>query len=162
MPSYEEYGFPGRPRRHRDRPAPWSVVIVLLVLVLLSGLGLAYFWFRDDERKPHDPDAEQRAIAPKVDPNAVELERIRVFKEVSPGVVNVDTLRIRQAGYLGTAERQIGTGSGFVWDARGRIVTNFHVIKDTLQITSQGEVSIRRSATVRVTLADHSAWNARL
>jgi len=41
-----------------------------------------------------------------------------------------------------------GTGTGFVWDDRGNIVTNFHVI--------QG------AARAEVTLADGSTWEARL
>ena len=41
-----------------------------------------------------------------------------------------------------------GTGSGFVWDERGLIVTNFHVI--------QG------ASVARVTLSDQSEWNAKL
>jgi S1-C subfamily serine protease len=134
----------------------------MLLIVLGGGLAIGYFLFRSDRRDPHDANAQLRDVTPKADPNAVELERIKVFRDISPGVVNVDTLRIQRTGYIGLAERQIGTGSGFVWDTDGRIVTNFHVIQDTLQVTPAGEVSIRSSATVRVTLADHSAWNARL
>jgi S1-C subfamily serine protease len=39
-----------------------------------------------------------------------------------------------------------GTGSGFMWDKDGRIVTNYHVIED--------------ASRVEVTLADHSSWKA--
>jgi S1-C subfamily serine protease len=162
MPSHEEYGFPQRPRRHRASPAPWGVGLVVLLLVLGAGLAVVYFASRGDRRPLHDPDAQPRAVTPKADPNAIELERIQVFRDVSPGVVNVDTLRITRTGYIGLAERQVGTGSGFVWDKEGRIVTNFHVVQETLQVDRAGAVSIRGSATVRVTLADHSAWNARL
>ena len=41
-----------------------------------------------------------------------------------------------------------GTGSGFVWDTEGRIVTNYHVISD--------------ASRLEVTLADHSSWKASL
>ena len=41
-----------------------------------------------------------------------------------------------------------GTGTGFVWDDRGNIVTNFHVIKD--------------ASRAEVTLADGSTWEAKL
>jgi len=76
--------------------------------------------------------------------------------------VNVDTLRVQRTGYVGLTEQQQGTGSGFVWDDKGRIVTNFHVVQDALQATQSGVVSIKPSATLRVTMADHTAWNARL
>src|SRR5262245_4715692 len=162
MPSYEEYGFPGRPRRHRESPAPWSIIILLIVLVALGGLAIGYFVFRGDRRQSHDPDAQLREVTPRGDRDAFEKERIRVFKEDSPGVVNVDTLRIQRAGYRGYVERQQGTGSGFVWDREGRIVTNFHVVQETLAVSPEGAVSIRPSANVRVTLADRTSWNARL
>lgn len=162
MPSYEEYGFPGRPRRFRDSPAPWSIIVILMVLLLLGGLGIGYFLFRGERHSSRDSDAKLREVTPRGDRDAFEKERIRVFKDVSPGVVNVDTLRIMRSGYPGQTERQQGTGSGFVWDEKGRIVTNFHVVQDTLQVSNAGAVSIRPSATIRVTLADRSSWNARL
>jgi S1-C subfamily serine protease len=154
MPSYEEYGFPGRPRRHRDSPAPWSVVLFLAVLVLLGGLAVGYFVFRGGHKPSHNPDAQPREVTPRGDRDAFEKERIQVFKDVSPCVVNVDTLRIRRAGYRGQVERMQGTGSGFVWDDEGRIVTNCHVVLDTLQVSGDGEVSISPSARLRITLAD--------
>lgn len=162
MPSYEEYGFPSRPRRHRESPAPWSVLVPLVVMVLAAGLGLGYFLFRGDKRISIDPDAKPREVVPRGDRDALEKERIHVFKEASPGVVNVDTLRVQRNGYVGLTEQQQGTGSGFVWDDKGRIVTNFHVVQDALQLTQSGVVSIKASATLRVTMADRSAWNARL
>ena len=162
MPSYEEYGFPNRPRRFRESPAPWSAVLILMVMLVLGGLGIGYIIFRGDHRSTRDPDARLREVTPRGDRDALEKERIRVFKEASPSVVNIDTLRIQRTGYAGAIERQQGTGSGFVWDDKGRIVTNFHVVRDTLQITTAGEVSIRPSATIRVTMSDRTAWNSRL
>src|SRR5215207_4719014 len=162
MPSYEEYGFPGRPRRFREPSRAWPALLILLVVFVLGGVAIGYFLFRGDRRTAHDPDAKPREVTPRGERGADELERIWVFKDVSPGVANVDTLRIQRAGYVGVSERAVGTGSGFVWDEQGRIVTNFHVIQDTLQVTPAGAVTIRPSATVRVTLAEGGAWNARL
>jgi S1-C subfamily serine protease len=162
MPSYEEYGFPARPRRFREPARSWPAILILVVVFVLGGLALGYFLFRPDRRTAHDPDARPREVTPRGERGADELERIRVFKDVSPGVANVDTLRIQRAGYVGLSERAVGTGSGFVWDDQGRIVTNFHVVQETLQVTPAGAVGIRPSATIRVTLAGGGAWNARL
>jgi S1-C subfamily serine protease len=52
-------------------------------------------------------------------------------------VLNLDILQIPQ-----------GTGSGFIWDEKGHIVTNFHVMQE--------------ADAARVTLADQSSWKARL
>ncbi|MEL6923310.1 MAG: trypsin-like peptidase domain-containing protein, partial [Bacteroidota bacterium] len=41
-----------------------------------------------------------------------------------------------------------GTGSGFIWDKKGHVVTNYHVIKGANRVT--------------VTLADQSVWEAEL
>jgi S1-C subfamily serine protease len=41
-----------------------------------------------------------------------------------------------------------GTGTGFVWDSAGYVVTNFHVIQN--------------AQAAQVTLEDHSSWDARL
>ena len=101
-------------------------------------------------------------MTPRGDRDALEQERIAVFKKSSPGVVNVDTLRIQRSGYAGMSERMQGTGSGFVWDDKGHIVTNFHVVQDSLQVESNGTVSKKPTAEIRVTLADRTSWNARL
>jgi S1-C subfamily serine protease len=162
MPSYEEYGFPARPRRFREPARTWPALIILLVVFLLGGLLVGYFVFRGSHRDLHNPNAQPREIVPKSEPDAIEKQRIQVFKDISPSVVNVDTLRIQRRGYAGTSERAVGTGSGFVWDTQGRIVTNFHVVRDTLEVGSDGSVGIRSTATVRVTLASGSSWNARL
>ena len=156
MPSYEEYGFPSRPRRYRESPAPWSVILLVAVLVVLGGLAVGYFVFRGDRRAAHNPNAQPREVTPRGDRDAFEKERIHVFKDVSPCVVNVDTLRIQRSGYRGQVERMQGTGSGFVWDDEGRIVTNCHVVLDTLQVSGSGDVSISRAARLRITLADRT------
>ncbi len=161
MPSYEEYGFPNRPRRFRDSPAPWGVVLVVVALLILGGLGIGYLLFHGEHRATHDPDAKLREVTPRGERDAIEKERIQVFKEISPGVVNIDTLRIQRSGYTGVAQRQ-GTGSGFVWDKEGRLVTNFHVVRDTLQVSESGAIGIRPTATIQVTMADRSVWRARL
>lgn len=161
MPSYEEYGFPGRPRRFRESPAPWAAVLIVIALAIVGGLGIGYVWFRGDRRPAHDAEAKPREVTPRGDRDAIEKERIRVFKDISPCVVNVDTLRIQRSVGTGVTQRQ-GTGSGFVWDDQGRIVTNFHVVRDTLQVSAGGAVTIRPAATIRVTMADRSTWSARL
>jgi S1-C subfamily serine protease len=64
-------------------------------------------------------------------------------------VVHITTLAVRQDAFsLDLFQIPRGTGSGFVWDQDGHVVTNFHVI--------QG------ADAARVTLADQSSWSARL
>ena len=46
-----------------------------------------------------------------------------------------------------------GTGSGFIWDKEGRIVTNFHVVQ---------EAAKRNNMKLKVVLADRSSYDASL
>lgn len=70
----------------------------------------------------------------------LETERalINVYKDTSSSVVNVSNIEISQDFLFDVPQkREAGTGSGFIWDNQGHIVTNFHVVqneKNTFQI----------------------------
>jgi S1-C subfamily serine protease len=66
-----------------------------------------------------------------------ERNTIEVFERVSGRVVNVSNLRYARVGFFSfdVTEVPAGTGSGFIWDSDGTIVTNFHVIQDADRIT---------------------------
>ncbi|MEZ6140211.1 MAG: trypsin-like peptidase domain-containing protein [Zavarzinella sp.] len=146
----------------RDRSAPWSLVIGMLFLVGVAAFLIWYFALKPDRNQLLNPNAQPRQVVPASDPDAQEMQRITVFQKTYGSVVNVDTLRLQRLGRTGLAERAQGTGSGFMWDEAGRIVTNFHVIKDALAINNDNQVVIQDSATIRITLSDRTAWNARL
>ena len=59
-----------------------------------------------------------------------EMRRIAVFEKAAPSVVYIDTF-VEQRDQFSTnvMEVPIGTGSGFVWDDKGHIVTNYHVVR---------------------------------
>ncbi len=99
------------------------------------------------ERPLHDPDSPPRPVTARGDLAADEKNAIEIFQSVSPSVVFITTLELRRDLFsLDISEMPSGTGSGFVWDTEGRIVTNYHVI--------QG------ASRVAVTLFDHSTWKA--
>ena len=78
-----------------------------------------------------------------------EHSNVRVFRDASPTVVHIVTrTEVRQRGVLSMnlEEMPRGTGSGFLWDDRGHIVTNFHVV--------------RGAKSAQVTLSDGSTWEA--
>jgi len=65
-----------------------------------------------------------------------ETNTINVFRDVAPSVVFVTQKRTVVNRFEGTtAEVPAGSGSGFIWDNRGHIVTNFHVIKGAQSLT---------------------------
>ncbi len=71
----------------------------------------------------------------------IELERrvSEVYRTASPAVVNI-TAQIQSYDWFRGQVTQEGSGSGFVYDSRGRIVTNYHVVEaaDQLQVTFKG------------------------
>jgi len=93
--------------------------------------------------------APPRTIAPRGPLDGDELNNIAVFKAVSPSVVNITALGLeRDLFSLNVQQVPQGTGTGFLWDTQGHVVTNFHVIQD--------------AAAARVTLADHTSYRAEL
>ena len=63
----------------------------------------------------------------------VEARRIALYLRVAPAVVNVTTQVLRTDFFWGTTPEE-GSGSGFLWDTDGHIVTNYHVIESAQQI----------------------------
>jgi S1-C subfamily serine protease len=60
-----------------------------------------------------------------------ENRRIEVFERNAPSVVFIDTFAERQDVFSpNVLEVPLGTGSGFVWDKEGHIVTNYHVVRN--------------------------------
>ncbi len=90
--------------------------------------------------------ATPRAVSPRGDLLEVERSRIELFRATSPSVVHIRTTAVGRTSIFSRtlAEVPLGEGSGFVWDERGYIVTNFHVIREA-----------RRA---QVTLADGSDY----
>ncbi len=61
-----------------------------------------------------------------------EQRTIAVFRSASESVVFVTNIAYRQTSRFSRRLSRVaqGTGSGFLWDFEGHIVTNYHVIKD--------------------------------
>lgn len=78
-----------------------------------------------------------------------EMHNIRLFERAAPSVCFITTTSItRDFWTRNIMEIPKGTGSGFVWDKEGHIVTNYHVIED--------------ADKAQVTLADQTIWDATL
>ena len=65
-----------------------------------------------------------------------EQNTIAVFRDVAPSTVFVTQTRLVVDWYAGvTQEVPAGSGSGFVWDDEGHIVTNYHVVEGARSLT---------------------------
>ena len=96
-----------------------------------------------------DLQAQQTSITlRRLDPE--ERTNVNVFKQSSPSVVNINTKQALTARsgavVLELGRIPKGSGSGFIWDAAGHVVTNYHVIAG--------------ADAVKVTLADGTEWSA--
>ena len=97
--------------------------------------------------------AAAAAAAPRVGVasalTAEEERTVALFREATPSVVFVTSLvRGTDPLTLDALELPQGSGSGFVWDDAGHVVTNLHVVAG--------------AADVRVTLTDQSSYKARV
>ena len=75
-----------------------------------------------------------------------EQATVELFENTSPSVVYISTVTRRQDIYGRGVDVPQGSGTGFLWDAEGHVVTNFHVLQ---------------GATVaRVVMHDQTSYNA--
>lgn len=63
------------------------------------------------------------------DPQNQEDLLINLYNQANPAVVNITVYQQAPQGIM-----PLGTGSGFVFDDKGRIVTNAHVVQDAVQM----------------------------
>jgi len=146
MTTYPDYSYQ---RTSGSTVNRWLVVALIIVL----GVLVLRMWDFGSLSPLHDPDAELRPQAPAGDLAADETATIGIFKAVKPSVVNITTTTVgRDFFTLNPVEVPRGTGSGFVWDENGYIVTNFHVI----------ESALRGRGRAVVKLADGTSRNARV
>jgi S1-C subfamily serine protease len=120
-----------------------SLPALLAAAVLLGGAAFLILPGLVNSRS----DASPRAVAPRGPLAADELAHIEIFRKASPSVVHITTLASRRDLFsMNVQQVPRGTGTGFVWDDQGHIVTNFHVL--------QG------GNAVQVMLADQSSFDA--
>ncbi len=130
------YAQPRRPWRH--------ALLVAVLAAATAGTALLLPGLAQSRSEPGP-----RNVTPRGALEPDELNNINVFKRVSPSVVHITTTAEQRDFFnrrLG--EVPAGTGSGFIWDDTGHVVTNYHVIAN--------------ASSAKVTLADQSEFSAKL
>lgn len=96
------------------------------------------------------PEGRPRPVAPSpLELGADERATMTVFEKVARSVVFISNTAIQRDPWsLDLFEVPQGSGSGFVWNKQGHIVTNFHVVYG--------------ASSIKVTLADRSEYKAAL
>jgi S1-C subfamily serine protease len=142
----DDYPPPYRPARTAQR-FPWGAVLLLAVVLAAGGVAVWLLWPRSQAGADEAPPAP---IVARGDEKEEQRTNIAVYEKAAPSVVHVTRLAaVRDRATLSLEKVPAGSGSGFVWDNKGHIVTNYHVIEKV-------------SFGVSVTLADGSTWPAQV
>ena len=131
---------------------------VLVNLALAASLGGATGWWilrrPEPPRLPatlasaaQTPPAAVAAALPEAGASWDEQNNIQIYKAVSPAVVNITSTTIQYDFFFNVFPVQ-GSGSGFLIDDQGSILTNFHVISG--------------ARSIEVTLSDRTRHPAKL
>ena len=119
----------GAKRLHHSRPA------ICLILCTLSAVGCTV------ELTPATPiiaeqpftsapiGAQRVTSEPYPDLRPDEQATVDLFENTSPSVVYISTVTRRRDLFGRGVNVPQGTGTGFIWDDDGHIVTNFHVLQ---------------------------------
>jgi S1-C subfamily serine protease len=132
-----------------------DVLVILLVFVVGFAAGQGILTKpREPNGSPAPRESAPAAPGPPAAPlpeglSGEEQRDIEVFRRAQASVVFITSLALRRSLFSFDVQQiPQGTGSGFVWDRRGHIVTNFHVIQE--------------GDAFAVTLADQSEWEAKV
>ena len=103
--------------------------------------------------QPAPADGGQRTVTPRGDLAADERATIELFEKARDSVVYIATTQVvRDVWTRNAYEVPRGTGSGFIWDDAGHVVTNFHVIEGA----SSASVRLADGREVRAALVGAS------
>ena len=139
------------------RSARSAVIIVALLILVLGGLGCSSLGILTYAPAPVSSDVVQTSTEapPSVTTtitvedavNALESQIIGVYEMTAPAVVNITNRGYVYDRFMGAVPQE-GSGTGFVYDAEGHIVSNYHVVENAEQLL--------------VTLADGETFEARI
>jgi S1-C subfamily serine protease len=103
------------------------------IWLILAGIVLLLFWrYWPDIRtsRSSDPNSAPRTVAARGDLAADEKTTIEIFERSRDSVVYITTKAlVRDVWTRNVFAVPRGTGSGFIWDGAGHVITNFHVIQ---------------------------------
>ena len=132
--------------RRRARQSNWIYGCAAAAVSLLAFVFVKQSWV--DSASLNDPRAAVRAVSPRGDLASAEKAVIALFRQASPSVLHITAISVQRDLFtLNLYQIPEGTGSGFVWDHSGNIITNFHVIQN--------------ADVAQVTLGDQTTWKAR-
>ncbi len=102
----------------------WIALIFILIWIVWKSVPDFRGWFAPK------PDAAPRTVAARGDLAADEKATIELFEKSKDAVVFITTKAlVRDFWTRNVFSVPRGTGSGFIWDDAGHVITNYHVIE---------------------------------
>ena len=120
-------GYPEDSQNHGSG-ARTNSRLVLILTVLVAALLVKSLL----DTFSNQPDYTSRAITPRGSLAEDETSTIQVFEKAAPCVVYVRTKGYQQTFDGSVATRELASGTGFIWDEAGHVITNLHVVRDSL------------------------------
>ena len=101
----------------------------LMILILVGTFVMCYVTLPGLRHVGGGAAAHARPVTPSNGLDDDEQKTVDLFRDSSPSIVYITTLarRINPWTYNIT-ESPRGTGTGFIWDEKGHIITNYHVL----------------------------------
>ena len=105
------------------------LIIIVIVWIVADFLGIKPSRFMQ-------PEVGMRPVTQPIgDLGADERANMQIFEQAAPSVAYITNKRFQRDFFsFNVMEIPQGTGSGFLWDDKGHIVTNFHVIYEADEI----------------------------
>ncbi|MEN2495355.1 MAG: hypothetical protein TECD_01278 [Hyphomicrobiaceae bacterium hypho_1] len=123
----------------------WLFFMIIVMLgILLFTYGRNYML----------TETEPRQIAARGELASFEITANRVFTSASTSVVYIFTER-RGLSFFGKRGTQQGTGSGFIWDSAGHVITNHHVIEKADRVFVRFDSGTTAQASIIGSSPDH-------
>ena len=147
----------------RGQVVLYSIITGLIMVMFALGLGLFKFpWFKpagqiltgtentsaDIDLKTNNPPVSSNINAEFVQNTQVlpyntqdllpfsedERENITIYEQLNQGVVNITTETVAINWFLEPVPQEGGSGSGSIFDTRGYVITNNHVIENAYKV----------------------------
>jgi 2-alkenal reductase len=104
-----------------------------MTLLVILALVVVFFYYDPLDRHGRQIVSTPRDILPRGDLASFEKATIAIFNAAAPSVVYIFTENA-VTGFFGTRQIRQGNGSGFLWDAHGHVVTNYHVVEGAQRV----------------------------
>jgi S1-C subfamily serine protease len=108
-----------------SRLVPAAFLAALLMLVLVGARTFS-------STSAAEASASPRPVSQSQGMSAEEQATIDLFRAATPSVAHVRTKSLRASYFRNEVVE--GDGSGFVWDERGYVVTNYHVVRNVERV----------------------------